>query len=241
MASSVECGSLSRVSKQERSWAKREWYRGLHFACRLGAIVLYRARCTGRHHVPSTGGVLLLSNHQSLFDPVIVGLACDRRTNYLARASLFRFLPFRLLIESLDAIPIDRDGVGLAGLKETLRRLKREEMVLIFPEGTRSSDGEIQPLKPGFLALARRGKVPLVPIAFDGAFQAWPRTRWWPGLGTWEVDIGEPIWPELVGQLDDEALLAEVEQRIRACHARARERRSRRMGRLGCRPAAQAN
>src|SRR5262249_14976904 len=137
----------------QRSLAKRAWYQFLHVACRVLGVAVYHIRCRGRGLVPKTGGVLVLSSHQSHFDPGLIGLACDRRLNYLARDTLFRFAPFRWLIKSLDAIPIDREGLGLGGLKETLKRLKREEMVLIFPEGTRTRDGEISPLKPGFCAL----------------------------------------------------------------------------------------
>src|SRR5690606_31019997 len=100
---------------------------------------------------------------------------CSRRLNYLARQTLFDHKFFSKLINSLDAIPIDRDGFGIAGLKETMRRLKREEMVLIFPEGTRTRDGEIAPLRPGFYTLAKRCPVALLPVAVDGAFQSWPR------------------------------------------------------------------
>ena len=90
----------------ERSLARRLWYEYLRLACRLLGVALYRVRCTGRENVPATGGVLVLSNHQSQFDPVLVGLAIDRRLNYLARETLFRFAPFRWLIKSLDAIHI---------------------------------------------------------------------------------------------------------------------------------------
>src|SRR5580704_9941388 len=131
-----------------RSLAKRFWYRFLQFVCRLLATLLFQIRISGRDFVPREGGVMVLSNHQSHLDPVLVGLACDRRLNYLARETMFGFAPFRWLIQSLDAIAIDREGSGLAGLKETLRRLKRGEMVLIFPEGTRTSDGEVAALKP---------------------------------------------------------------------------------------------
>src|SRR6185369_4246968 len=96
---------------------------------------------------------------------------------------------------SLDAIPIDRDGLGLAGLKETLKRLKRGEMVLIFPEGTRTPDGQVAPLKPGFCAIARRANVPLVPVAIDGAFDAWPRFSPVPRPATIHVEFGPPIEP----------------------------------------------
>ena len=71
------------------------------------------------------------------------------------RDTLFGFPPFRWLINSLDAIPIDREGIGLGGIKESLRRLKAGEMLVIFPEGTRTKDGNVGELKPGFLALAQ--------------------------------------------------------------------------------------
>jgi 1-acyl-sn-glycerol-3-phosphate acyltransferase len=169
----------------------------------------------------------VLSNHQSHFDPVLIGLACDRRLNYLARKTLFGFAPFRWLIESLDAIPIDREGLGLEGLKETLRRLKRGEMVLIFPEGTRTRDGEVAPFKPGFSALAKRTDAWLVPVAIDGAFDAWPRRRLLPGLATIHIQFGEPIAGSEARQWDERELVAEIERRIRACHAAAREHRER--------------
>jgi 1-acyl-sn-glycerol-3-phosphate acyltransferase len=153
-------------------------------------------------------------------------MAFTRRLNYLARKTLFRFGPFGWLIDLVDAIPIDRDGMGLAGLKETLRRLKRGEMVLIFPEGTRSQDGEISPLLPGFVALARRSRAPLLPVGVDGAFEAWPRKAIFPRPATIHVCFGEPISADRIRALSDEELIAEVEARLRACQAEARRSRS---------------
>ena len=116
-----------------RPFWKIAWYNFLHVGCRLASVVLFRIRVRGRRNVPDEGALLVCSNHQSHFDPVLVGLALDRRLNFLARDTLFAFTPFRWLIQSLDAIPIDREGMGLAGIKETLRRLKKGEGVLIFP------------------------------------------------------------------------------------------------------------
>ena len=115
----------------------------------LTGILAYGVRYSGRANIPKTGAVLVVSNHQSHLDPTLVGAGCDRRMNYLARETLFHFAPLRWLIRSLDAIPIDRDGLGLNGIKESLRRLKRGEMVLIFPEGTRTRDGDVAPFRPG--------------------------------------------------------------------------------------------
>src|SRR5262245_14959335 len=116
----------------QRSLPKRVWYDSWRVICRLLGVVVFQIRCRGREHLPADGAALVLSNHQSHLDPILIGLACDRRMNFLARQTLFGFAPFRWLIRSFDAIPLDREGMGLSGLKETLVRLKRDEMVLIF-------------------------------------------------------------------------------------------------------------
>jgi len=211
----------------QRSLFKRTGYTFLQMLSRLGGVLLFRIRCRNRHCVPEEGGALVCSNHQSFFDPVLVGIGSDRRLNYLARKTLFRFGLFRWVIEFLDAIPIDRDGFGLGGIKETLKRLKRGEMVLIFPEGTRTNDGQVSPLKPGFVALARRGKVPLLPVGLDGAYDAWPRESRLPRLAKIQVWIGDPIMPEMIADLSDDELVQELERRIRKCHAQARSARLR--------------
>ena len=208
----------------ENVHGKPRFYRYCRCLCRFGTAWYWNIRSGGQQHLPLEGGMLVLANHQSVLDPVMIGVCTQRQLTYLARKTLFRG-PGRWLIESLNAIPIDRDGFGLAGLKETLRRLKREEAVLIFPEGTRTRDGEVQPLLPGFVALARRGKVPLLPVAIDGTYQSWPRERKFPRRSTVQVEFGEPITPEEVKNYTDDALRAEVQQRIQALHQLAREKR----------------
>ena len=210
-----------------RSLPNRLWQAFLKFLARLTTVAVFHIRCRDERLMPPTGGGLVMSNHQSNLDPMLIGLCCERRLNYVARQTLLKFAPLRWLFSSLDAIPIDREGTGLAGLKETLRRLKRGELVLLFPEGTRTRDGEVQALKPGFCALARRAEVPLVPVAMDGAFDAWPRQRSFPRPATIHVQFGEPILPAQVKLLSDEQLVQEVEKRIRACHTRARSTRRR--------------
>ncbi len=207
----------------DRPLWKLVWYELLRRAVQLTAVLFCRVRHYGVRRIPASGGVLVVSNHQSHFDPPLVGMASPRRMNYLARETLFRFGPFRWLIQSLDAIAIDREGLGLNGIKESLRRLKRGEMVLIFPEGTRTPDGRIQPFRPGFTALAVRSGAAILPVAIDGAFQAWPRRRRLPRLGgDIRVLYGEPIEPCQAAAMDERALLAEVERRVRRCHEELR-------------------
>ena len=207
----------------QRSLPSRLWYEFVRYALRFGMGLAYRLRYTGRENVPSEGGVLAVCNHQSHFDPPLVGAGCPRRMNYIARDTLFWLGPFRWFITSLDAIPIDRDGIRLAGIKETLRRLKRGEMVLIFPEGTRSRDGDVGTFRPGFSTLAVRGRAAILPVAIEGAFQAWPRWQKLPRLGTIHIHYGTPMFPEEIQQYEEGELIKELEKRIRRYQAQLRE------------------
>lgn len=209
----------------KRSWIKRTGYKVFRAIFRLYGIVFYQYRCFGRQKIPAEGGALVCSNHQSHLDPMVVGMQSQRRMNYLARKSLFDTFLLGWIIRFLDAISIDRDGLGLAGLKQTLSCLRRDEIVLLFPEGTRTHDGELRDFKPGVCSLVRRGKVPLVPVGIDGPYQAWPRSSWLPRRDVVRVVVGDPIWPDEIEQWDDEQLLAELRVRIQQCLVQARQSR----------------
>lgn len=217
----------SAVSVSAPSLARRAWYGGMRLVVGAIALPYFRLRCSGREHLPKAGGCLLLANHQSHLDPPLTGLVVPRQISYVARETLFRNPILGALLRSLNAVPIDRDGLGLSGLKETMRRLKRGEIVLLFPEGTRTHDGEVGALRPGFSALVQRCGVPIVPVGIDGAFQAWPRSAKFPHPGRVQIAIGAPIPIEQTRDLDDRALVQLVEERLRACHAEARARRTR--------------
>ena len=207
--------------------AKLLWYEMLRLMIFVAVCAFYRFRAFGREHLPEDGGALLASNHQSHLDPPLIGQAVPRRINYLARATLFRFFLLRWLIQSLDAIPIDREGSGLGGIKETMKRLRSGGKVLMFPEGTRTADGNMRPLKPGFCAMVRRSNVPIVPLAIDGSFDAWPRTQRFPGRSIVHICFGPPITAEQQKSLSDEELVLLVEERIAECLEKARTARKR--------------
>ena len=193
--------NIDSLIMAQRSLPKRLWYDFLRVLFRLLGVACFRIRVFGREHIPAAGGVLVVSNHQSHLDPILAGLGCDRRMNYVARDTLFGFPPFRWLINSLDAIPIDREGIGLGGIKESLRRLKAGEMLVIFPEGTRTKDGNVGELKPGFLALARRSKVPILPMAIDGAYDSWPKRNFLPGPAVIHIRYGPAIESRIGGPI----------------------------------------
>lgn len=213
-------------NETKRPWTQRFTYAVMREVFRLKGVLFLGVRCLGRENFPDEGGALVCANHQSNLDPPLVGMMAKRRMNYLAKKTLFLHQPLKWIIEHLDAIPIDRDGMGFGGIKETIKRLRRGEMVLIFPEGQRTFDGEMTPLMPGICALARRTGAPLVPVGFDGAFQSWRRGTVvpWPSR-IWMV-VGKPITKKDYAGLGDDELVALLDQRIRACFEEARHRRN---------------
>jgi 1-acyl-sn-glycerol-3-phosphate acyltransferase len=145
--------------------------------CRIVTTVLFDLKVYGLHNVPKTGGVLLVSNHQSYLDPVLVGVRLERPLSYLAKSELFENPVLNWLIRALHAFPV-RQGAGDVGaVKETIRRLQEGRALNIYPEGSRTPDGTLQPIELGVALVVRRAKVPVVPVILDGSFRAWPKGR----------------------------------------------------------------
>ena len=187
-------------------------------------MLFYRVRVYGLEHYPDSDRMLICANHQSFLDPIVMGVVCPRPVNYLARKSLFRFKPLALFLDYNDSIPIDRESTGLAGVKQTLKRLKRGESVVLFPEGTRSRDGNLGEFKPGFCLLAKRSQATLLPVGIDGCFQAYPRDQWFPRLGTIHAVFGEAIPYQDYAELTEQETSDLLESKVRECFAEAHRR-----------------
>lgn len=207
----------------QRSRLQLAWYHLLRALCGLAVRVLFCFRAYRRERIPADGPLVLLANHQSHLDPVLVGVASRRPLSFLARKSLFSGM-FGRLIGSLNAIPVDRDGRSISGLREILGRLQEGEATLIFPEGTRTHDGRIGPLRGGFGILVRRSGATVVPLGIAGAYQAWPRHRRVPRPGRVTLHVGRPIPPSTTATLTEEQLLALIQRRIEASARIARLR-----------------
>ncbi|MBQ9371838.1 MAG: 1-acyl-sn-glycerol-3-phosphate acyltransferase [Thermoguttaceae bacterium] len=200
------------------------WYHFCQGTLYLGMKLYFRIKYINSSNVPKSGPTLLVSNHQSFLDPPAIGCGYFRMTNFLARKTLFKFKPFGKLIDSVDAIPLETEGLGFAGIKETLRRLKNNEAVLIFPEGSRCFDGELAPFTAGYASIAAKSNAVIVPVAIAGAFEAYPRTSRFPSpfKKRVKVEYGAPIPPsEYLGKSDEEvnelvvARIREIYERIR--------------------------
>ena len=205
----------------DRSAFRLWWYRVVQWFFSTLICAAFGLRVSGRANIPPRGPMMLVSNHLSHLDVLVLGILIDRPLNYVARSTLF-FWPLGPFIRSVGAFPIQRDGIGAQGLKETLRRLRSGGIVTLFPEGTRTRDGELAELKSGIALLATKAKVPILPAAIAGTFESWPRSRSFPVPHPIRVHFGEPIPPEQVRTLGAEALTALIRERILDCQEQAR-------------------
>lgn len=143
--------------------------------CRFIYGTYFRWRVFNPERVPLKGPVILAANHASFIDPPLVGSGVHRDINYLARESLFRFPLFGAYLRALNSVPVDRDGGGAKGLKMILDRLLAGGAIILFPEGTRTSDGKLQPARSGIGLTVIKSEAPVVPVRIFGSFEAFGR------------------------------------------------------------------
>ena len=194
---------------------KVAWYKLARFGCRLFCAIVFRYRVYGRENVPQKGPVILASNHQSYLDPVFCGVGLRRHLVYVARDTLFRWRLFAFLIHSLNAIPIGRDKADIAAMRAIIARLHEGAAVCLYPEGTRTRDGRIIPVKAGFGLLCRRAKAVVVPVLIDGGFETWPRHRRFLRPGAIMVHFGEPLSPAQIETMSNEELADHLTRTLR--------------------------
>jgi len=150
-------------------------YRIGRIMCRMWVDRAFDLKVYNANYVPRRGGVLIVSNHQSYLDPVLLAVKLHRPLSYMAKSELFENPFLAWLIRNLNAYPV-RQGEGDVGaVKETIRRLQEGHALNLYPEGTRSPDGTLQPLLPGVGLIVRRAGVPVVPAVIAGSFEAWPK------------------------------------------------------------------
>lgn len=140
----------------------------------------HRWEVEGAKNVPAHGPAILASNHTSFLDPPLVGAATDREINYMARETLFRFPVVGSILRNVNAVPVDREGGGAAGLRAILDRLLAGGAIILFPEGTRSPDGELQTAKSGIGLTVIKSNAPVIPVRVFGTFNALNRHQSFP-------------------------------------------------------------
>ncbi len=192
------------------------WWHLLHLICYVWVAPCYRYRAWGIHRIPRTGPVLFVSNHQSFLDPILVGLAAHHRQFYaMARSSLFDHPAFAWLIGTLNAIPVERGQSDTASMRKCIDVLGQGHALLLFPEGTRTPDSTTQPFQRGLILLIKRAQPTIVPVAIDGAFDAWPKARKLPrATGRIFVEYGQPIPASQLLAMPPDAALSALQRTV---------------------------
>lgn len=189
---------------------------------------VYRLRVWHADRVPARGPLLLVANHQSHLDPPAIGMAVrSRRLTFLARSTLFTSSRlFGRAIHALGAVPLKQDAPDAAAMRLTIDLLKQGHAVLVFPEGSRTLDGAMHPFKRGVWLLLSRARCTILPVAIEGAYDAFPRRAarpkfWRQRLG---VMVGHPIAADTLLALGPDAGLLHLATTVDALRAQAAAR-----------------
>ena len=158
----------------------------------FGLLLGYRS--TGREHLPP-GPAILASNHQSYLDPIFVDLGQERGVCFMAWHALFTVPLLAPAIRWLAAFPVNTEGEDIRAYRMALTALAAGHRLVIFPEGERSFDGRLLPLREGVATLAMHAGVPIVPVRLEGLNRVWPKGRWPRLARPVRVIYGPPIYP----------------------------------------------
>jgi len=140
-------------------------WRSMKVIVRIFTTLMFDLKVYGLHNVPSRGGALLLSNHQSNLDPMLIGVKLRRPASYMAKSELFeKSRLFTWAIRTLHAFPVRRGQGDVGAIKEALARLHEGRLLTMYPEGTRTLDGQIGRVLPGVAVVVRRARVPVLPL-----------------------------------------------------------------------------
>jgi len=189
----------------------------------VGLKVKTRLKVVGSEWVPSSGGVILAANHASFLDPPLLGVSVRNRVvRFMARDTLFHHRALGWLLYKFGVVPLSREKGDVAAIKTAIRLLRDGNCVALFPEGTRTTTGELQQAKGGIGFLINKAAVPVVPVYINGSFQAWPKGAEKIKSHPVSVHFGKPISPEELiihddrGKPDFDAIAALVMNRIAA-------------------------
>lgn len=161
----------------------------------LGARAYLGVRFEGVGSIPATGPLIIVPNHVTYADPVLVSIPVRRPVYYMAWNALFRVPGLAWLIRRLRAFPVDIESADPRAAREAVRLLQAGAAVMIFPEGGRSPDGRLQRFKPGAFRLACSLGVPVLPVTIAGGHESWPPGRTLPRPGRLAITYHPPITP----------------------------------------------
>src|SRR5215475_3400228 len=169
------------------------YWLGYHLS-RLVGRLFFRLHVVHRERMLQSGPVILAMNHQSYLDPPLAGITCDRAIYFFARRTLLDVPLLGWVLPKVNVIPVNQEGVDRSAIKAVIRVLQAGNGVLLFPEGSRTLDGNLQPAAPGLGLVIAKTLAPVVPMRIFGAHEALPRGGGRLRFAPITVVIGEPIF-----------------------------------------------
>jgi len=169
------------------------YWLGYHLSRLIGRL-FFRLRIIHRERMIRAGPVILAMNHQSYLDPPLAGITCDRSIYFLARRTLMDTPVLGWFLPKLNVIPVNQEGIDRSALKALIRVLKSGNAALVFPEGARTLDGDLQPAQPGLGLVIAKTLAPVVPMRIFGAHEALPRGGGGLHFVPITIVVGEPIF-----------------------------------------------
>jgi 1-acyl-sn-glycerol-3-phosphate acyltransferase len=158
------------------------------------AKLFFNFRVYGREKMIEEGGCVLAMNHESYLDPPFAGLCCRREIHFLARKTLLRWPVIGSLLPKVNVIPVDQERADMSALKTVIKLVKAGHCTIVFPEGSRTSDGQLQSALPGLGLVIARTLCPVVPMRIFGAHAAFPRGGRPRPFTTITIVVGDPIY-----------------------------------------------
>jgi len=153
------------------------FYKVVKNSIRFLLSLIYRIEIQGKENIPMEGKSIVCSNHLNLLDPLLIGTCLRRKINYMAKEELFSNKVFALILNKLGVFPVKRSGADISAIKTALKVLKSNEIFGIFPEGTRSKDGEEVDAKPGLAMISIKAKSPIIPVAIVGNYKPFSKIK----------------------------------------------------------------
>lgn len=195
---------------------KARTYKLLQPIAKAIAWLLFRPKVIGTENIPLTGGVLIVSNHPTYLDPILLAIYSPRPFSFVAKRPLFYLPIVRTFLWLTDCVPVEQDAPDRRALRLSIQKLKAGDALVVFPEGTRSDHGKLRPFQLGPAMIAVEAQVPIVPCGLAGFYEAWKMEAPIPRPAPVAIVFGKPFMPELNPDLPRRELLTCITEQMRS-------------------------
>ncbi|HEY5893100.1 MAG TPA: lysophospholipid acyltransferase family protein [Chthoniobacterales bacterium] len=169
------------------------WYFVGYWLSRLFFRVFFRLKIVNRKNLLEDGGVIYAANHASYFDPPVIGVCCRKAIFFLARKTLLNWPVLGPIFPKINVVPVDQERADMSALKTIIKLVREGHRTIIFPEGSRTPDGNLQPAQPGIGLVVAKTLAPVVPMRIFGSYEAFPKGAKGIRFTKITVVVGKPI------------------------------------------------